>query len=67
MSSIEERVNELEAKVSFLELANQEMSDQLYAQRQEFDLYMRRVTAQLERMDNESPQTSLKDEVPPHY
>ena len=67
MSSLEERVDELEAKVSFLELANQELSDLMYARQQEFDLHMRRVSAQLENMDSDAPATSLKDEIPPHY
>ncbi len=67
MNNLEERITELENKVSFLELANQEMSDLIYAQQQQFDLHMRQVTAQLERIDNDNPATSLLDEVPPHY
>lgn len=67
MTSLEERVDELEAKVSFLELANQQMSDLMYRQQQEFDVHMQRLAAKLERLDNESAPTSLSDEVPPHY
>ncbi len=67
MNRLEKRVDELEAKVSFLELANQEMSDLMYAQQQEFDLQLRRFSARLERLDSDAPATSLKDEVPPHY
>ncbi len=67
MSDIEERITELETKVSFLELANQELSDLIYAQQQQFDRHMRQVTAQIERIENDNPPTSLLDEVPPHY
>lgn len=67
MTSLEDRVNELEAKVSFLELANQQMSDLMYQQQQAFDRQMQRMSAKLERIDNDAPQTSLKDEIPPHY
>lgn len=67
MSSLEERLNELESKVSYLELANQQMSDLIYAQQKQFDVHMQQVTAQLERLDNDNPATSLLDEVPPHY
>ncbi|MFK8031078.1 MAG: SlyX family protein [Gammaproteobacteria bacterium] len=68
MNTLEQRVDELEAKVSFLELANQQMSDLMYSQQREFDLQFQRISAQLERIDTDSsPATSLKDEIPPHY
>ena len=67
MNSLEDRITELETKVSFLELANQQMSDLIYAQQQQLDLHKNQVSAQLERIDNDSPSTSLLDEVPPHY
>lgn len=67
MNSLEERITELETKVSFLELANQEMSDLIYAQQQQFDAHKLAVAAQIERIENDSPSTSLLDEVPPHY
>ena len=67
MNSLEDRLTELETKVSFLELANQQMSDLIYAQQQQLDLHMQQVAAHLERIDNDNPSTSLLDEVPPHY
>ncbi len=67
MTNLEDRITELETKVSFLELANQELSDLIYEQQQRFDKHMRQVVAQIERMDNDNPPASLLDEVPPHY
>lgn len=67
MSSLEDRITELETKVSFLELANQQMSDLIYAQQQQLDAYILTINAKLESFDNDNPSTSLLDEVPPHY
>lgn len=68
MSSIEHRIDELESKISFMELANQELSDLIYAQQQQIDNHFRDLAQQLRRIqDSVAPADSPQDEKPPHY
>jgi len=60
----------VELKLAYLERANQELSDVVYAQRQEIDALKARLTLLLDRMQDLSrpdrPWTP-EEEVPPHY
>ncbi|MEM7083932.1 MAG: SlyX family protein [Pseudomonadota bacterium] len=65
---LQQRIDELETKVSFLELANQEMSDVMYAQQQAIEKRLDRLSAALEKLEQpDAPSTSLLDDIPPHY
>ena len=66
-----ETLEQIETKIAFLERANAELSDVVYAQRQELDQLRARfasLSARLDSAQREGGQTySLEDEKPPHY
>ncbi len=60
----------IELKLAYLERANQELSDVVYAQQQELDALKTRLTLLAERMQDASPADSpwtQEEERPPHY
>ncbi|NNF17511.1 MAG: SlyX family protein [Gammaproteobacteria bacterium] len=67
MSALEQRLEDLETKVSFLELANQELSDLLYDQQQQIDKHFHDLARQLRRLYENQVSDDQVDERPPHY
>lgn len=66
-SSEQDRLTELETKVSYLELANQELSDLIYQMQQQTDKHFRQILQQLSKLEDTQEQESPSEEVPPHY
>ena len=63
-------IEALEHKLAYLERANQELSDVVYAQQQELDLLKTRLTALIDRMQDASRADrpwAQEEERPPHY
>jgi uncharacterized coiled-coil protein SlyX len=66
----EETIERLELKLAFLERANQELSDVVYAQQQQIDalrLQVQGLMGQLESLREEPTKYTLEQERPPHY
>jgi SlyX protein len=65
-----EKLEELEMKIAFLERANIELSDMLYQQKRELDALRTHVSGLAARFDeaqtHERPYTQ-EEEKPPHY
>lgn len=64
------RIEELEAKLAFLEQASQELSDVVFAQQKAIDALTARVTRLLDRLaalEQRPDDVSPGDERPPHY
>lgn len=65
-----ERLDQIEVKLAFLEQANSELSDVVYRQRQEIEALQRRLdgmTARLEAAQTPPTAWTPEDEKPPHY
>jgi SlyX protein len=66
----ERKIEELEAKVAFIEAANNDLSAVVYRQQQEIDQLRMRVEALMRQLndwrDTQNAWTS-EDEKPPHY
>jgi SlyX protein len=66
-----ETLEQIETKIAFLERANAELSDVVYAQRRELDEMQARLSGLSKRLDSSQPDGatpySLEDEKPPHY
>ena len=67
LSLLTERITELETKVSYLELGNQELSDLLYEQQQQIDKHMRQIADHLSELSTTPAEAVDSDEKPPHY
>ncbi|MBT8144404.1 MAG: SlyX family protein [Gammaproteobacteria bacterium] len=67
MSDPGERLTELEAKIAFLEDANQQMSDLIYKLQQQVDQHVRNTARQIETLAAAQTSGDPADEVPPHY
>ena len=66
----EHRIAELEAKLAYQEVLLNEMSDVLYQQQQQLDLFGSRISRLLERvqsLESGSPAPDSADQPPPHY
>ena len=66
----EERLEKLETKLAYLEQANQELSDVLFAQQKALaDLAARlnRLAGRIESLEDPGPGYTAADEKPPHY
>lgn len=58
----------LETKLAFLERASQELSDEVYRQRQEIDSLKVRLADLASRVESaQGPVGAPQDERPPHY
>jgi SlyX protein len=67
---MQQRIEQLETKVAFLEQANAQLSDELYRQQQQLEALRIELASLLERLDAAQSQAttySPEDEKPPHY
>lgn len=65
-----ERLEQLETKIAYLEQANQELSDAVFAQQKAMDRLqerLARLTDRLEALAEPAGQHSPEEEKPPHY
>ncbi len=67
--SLEERINNLEVKLSFTEDLVDELNQTIYKQQQQIDVLINEVKALKVQMASQQPSGghSLRDEIPPHY
>ncbi len=67
--SLEERINNLEVKLSFTEDLVDELNQTIYKQQQQIDVLINEVKALKVQMASQLPSGghSLRDEIPPHY
>lgn len=67
---MEDRLDQIEIKIAYLEQANAELSDVVYRQRQELEALRARLSVMAEGHEAAQAQPttySLEDEKPPHY
>lgn len=67
---MDQRIDQLEIKVAFLEQANAQLSDELYRQRQQLEALRQQLLALSGRFEAAQAQPSdytAEDEKPPHY
>ena len=66
---MDERVNDLEVKVAFLEDLVDELNRTVFRQQQQIDQLIDQIRALREQVQAAAPaeQRSLRDELPPHY
>jgi uncharacterized coiled-coil protein SlyX len=67
---MDERLDQIEIKIAYLEQANAQLSDVVYQQRQELELLRARLAATVDRFETAQAQPTaytLEDEKPPHY
>jgi uncharacterized coiled-coil protein SlyX len=65
-----ERLDQIEVRIAFLEQANTQLSDTVYAQLQELNTLRAQLGALLQKLETaQSPPTAwtTEDEKPPHY
>lgn len=62
----DERITNLEIKLSFTEDLIEKLNETIYKQQQQIEFLYRELKAIKEQAGN-SGGTSLKDEIPPHY
>lgn len=65
-----DRLDQLEVKIAFLEQANAQLGDLVYAQRQEIEALKERLGVLVGRLEAAQSQTTAwtpEDEKPPHY
>ena len=65
-----DRLQQLELKLAYLERGNQELSDVVYRQQQDLDALksrLKRLGDQLRAITEEGADPSAADEKPPHY
>jgi SlyX protein len=70
MSSVEQRLEQLETRLAFLEQANSQLSDVIYRQQQAIDGLrdqLRVMSGRLEAGQAQPTAYNLEDEKPPHY
>ena len=67
-NTIDERVTNLEIKLSFAEDLIEKLNETIYKQQQQIEFLYREIKAIKEQANNGSPgSSSLRDEIPPHY
>lgn len=66
---MEERLNELEIKISYTEDLLDELNRTIYRQQQQIDLLINEVRNLRDQAGNAEPgeTRTLRDEMPPHY
>ena len=70
MAAQDERTEQLELKLAYLERAGQELSDVVYRQQQELDglkARLARLADQLQEVAERPRDYPAEDEKPPHY
>jgi SlyX protein len=66
----DERLENLEAKLAYLEQANDELSDVLFAQQKALDdlaARLSRLAGRIDSLEDPGPGYTAADEKPPHY
>ncbi len=66
----DDTVERLELKIAFLEKANAELSDVVFAQQRQLDalqIRLARVIAQIEAASTSDRPFTIEEEKPPHY
>ena len=63
----EERITNLEIKLSFTEDLIEKLNETVYKQQQQIEFLYRELKAIKEQASSGSSGGSLKDEIPPHY
>ena len=64
----DDRITNLEIKLSFAEDLIEKLNKTVYKQQQQIEFLYRELKAMKEQASNSGPGgTSLKDEIPPHY
>ena len=68
-TQMEERLTELEIKISFMEDQVDALNTLLYRQRQQMDLMIGELRGLREQVNHAQPNEArnLRDEIPPHY
>jgi SlyX protein len=68
-TAMDERLNELEIKLSFTEDLVEELNRTVFRQQQQIDVLVEQVRALRQQVKTSLPdeQRSLRDELPPHY
>ena len=66
---MDERITELEIKISYAEDMIDELNRVVFRQQQQIDLLVGEIKLLREQVQNAAPgeQRSLRDELPPHY
>lgn len=67
---MDERIDQLEIKIAYLEQANAELSDALVKQRQDIDslrMQLVALTGRLEATQSQGTAYTAEEEKPPHY
>lgn len=70
MPAMDERLEQLELKVAYLEQANAELSDELFRQRRELEVLRQQISALVSKFDAAQAASTTyapEDEKPPHY
>lgn len=63
-----ERLNNLETKLSFTEDLVDELNQMIYKQQQMIEFLHQEIKGLKDQLNSQSPETrSLRDEIPPHY
>jgi len=63
----ENRITNLEIKLSFTEDLIEKLNETVYKQQQQIEFLYRELKAVKEQVGSSSGGSSLKDEIPPHY
>ena len=63
----DDRITNLEIKLSFTEDLIEKLNETIYKQQQQIEFLYRELKAIKEQTNHTGGGTSLKDEVPPHY
>lgn len=68
-SALDDRLNDLEIKLSFTEDLVEELNRTIFRQQQQIDFLAGELRALRDQVQNAQPQErrSLRDEIPPHY
>ena len=64
---MEERLTELEIKISFMEDQVDALNTLLYRQQQQMDLMIGELRGLREQVNQPNEAHNLRDEIPPHY
>lgn len=70
LSIMDNRIEQLEVKVAFLEQANSQLGDELFRQRQQVEALEARLQALVGRLEASAAPPDVysdEDEKPPHY
>jgi SlyX protein len=65
-----ERLEQIEVKIAYLEQANAQLSDVVYAQRREIEALRAKISSLMERLESAATAPTsytAEDEKPPHY